>query len=96
VRCKYALRNELVEASDKVEIAEKAIDVNDKKADDQLVEVNLESAYLGKMFDFYTKELIRLREEKKIMAVVMLTERIRKQKETCEMSTTLIYWYDER
>lgn len=91
MRCKYALGKEseqIQETTTKLQTFEK--EASPQVLESKRVESSLESAYLGQMFDFYTKELSRLREEKRIMAMVMLTERIRKQKESYEHSNFLI------
>lgn len=48
------------------------------------------AAYLGKMFDYYTKELVRLREERRLSAMVLKAERARKEKESLERGKPLV------
>jgi hypothetical protein len=44
----------------------------------------VQAEYLGKTLDFLTKQLVRLREEKRIAAVVKLAERTRRMREAEE------------
>jgi hypothetical protein len=97
LRCKYELQKEEQTKTSKVTTSSEAESQDKEKASytkeqDEKIETVLEATYLGKMFDFYTKELVRLREEKKIMAIVILTERTRKQKEFEENGTSQLYY----
>lgn len=96
VRCKYALGKEsliTLETEPTPLIKQQTFDheSNPTIQENRRIESSLESAYLGQMFDYYTKELSRLREEKRIMAMVTLTERVRKQKESYENSIPFNY-----
>lgn len=95
VRCKYALEQE--QQSRPITAKQQTFEPQAPFTDNsERIESVIESAYLGKMFDFYTKELARLREEKKIMAMVMLTERVRKQKESYETGMFYSFAYNSR
>ncbi|KAJ3091336.1 Cilia- and flagella-associated protein 91 [Quaeritorhiza haematococci] len=54
------------------------------KTIDSLFESNIQADYVGQALDFLTKELVRLREERKIAAMVMLAERTRRMREAEE------------
>lgn len=47
-------------------------------------ESNVEAEYVGKRLDFITKELVRLREEQRIAAMVRFAERTRRMREAEE------------
>ncbi|KAL2913580.1 hypothetical protein HK105_206882 [Polyrhizophydium stewartii] len=49
-----------------------------------LFESTIQGEYIGKTFDFLTKELVRLREERRIAAMVKLAERTRRMREAEE------------
>ncbi|KAJ3128473.1 Cilia- and flagella-associated protein 91 [Nowakowskiella sp. JEL0407] len=51
---------------------------------EQTLEVNIQGEYIGKTFDFLSKELVRLREERRIAAMVKLAERTRRMREAEE------------
>jgi hypothetical protein len=51
---------------------------------DKAVEIVITAEYLGKLFDYYTKQLTILREERRIAAETKLAERTRKLKEAEE------------
>lgn len=53
-------------------------------SDEKLLEATIISEFVGKTLDFLTKELQRLREERKISAMIMLAERTRKLREAEE------------
>ncbi|KAH6578430.1 hypothetical protein BASA61_000188 [Batrachochytrium salamandrivorans] len=50
----------------------------------RMFESTIQSEYVGKSLDFLTKELVRLREERRISAMVMLAERTRRIREAEE------------
>ncbi|KAI8813718.1 solute carrier, TRAMD3 or PAT1-domain-containing protein [Cladochytrium replicatum] len=58
--------------------------LTEKQQIERLFEANVESEYVGKTLDFLTKEIVRLREERKIAATVKLAERIRRMREAEE------------
>ncbi|KAI9353251.1 solute carrier, TRAMD3 or PAT1-domain-containing protein [Zopfochytrium polystomum] len=49
-----------------------------------MFEANIQSEYVGRTLDFLSKELVRLREERRIAAMVRLAERTRKLREAEE------------
>jgi hypothetical protein len=51
---------------------------------EQFFETNIEAEYVGKRLDFLTKELVRLREEQRIAAMVKFAERTRRMREAEE------------
>ncbi|KAJ3279411.1 Cilia- and flagella-associated protein 91, partial [Borealophlyctis nickersoniae] len=51
---------------------------------EMLVEGTLQAEYVGRTLDFLTKELVRLREERRIAAMVKLAERTRRMREAEE------------
>ncbi|KAI9209223.1 solute carrier, TRAMD3 or PAT1-domain-containing protein [Polychytrium aggregatum] len=57
---------------------------NEEERAERLVESTIEAEYMGKTFDFLTKELVRLREERRIDAMVKLAERTRRMREAEE------------
>ncbi|ORX56035.1 hypothetical protein BCR36DRAFT_280994 [Piromyces finnis] len=48
------------------------------------IEANIQAEAVGQQLDFYTKQLTRLREERRISAMVMLAERTRRMREAEE------------
>ena len=52
-----------------------------------LFESNIQAEYVGKMLDFLTKELVRLREERRIAAMVEFAHRTRRMREAEESGT---------
>ena len=54
----------------------------------KLFESNVQAEYVGKTLDFLSKELLRLREERRISAMVRLAERTRKMREAEETGPT--------
>ncbi|KAI8894254.1 solute carrier, TRAMD3 or PAT1-domain-containing protein [Globomyces pollinis-pini] len=58
--------------------------VQDMARDDILFETAIQAEYVGKTLDFLTKELVRLREERRIAAMVKLAERTRRMREAEE------------
>ncbi|KAK5665964.1 hypothetical protein QVD99_007584 [Batrachochytrium dendrobatidis] len=57
---------------------------SDKEKLETMFESTIQGEYIGKTLDFLTKELVRLREERRIDAMVMLAERTRKIREAEE------------
>ena len=51
---------------------------------EQFFETKIEAEYVGKRLDFLTKELVRLREEQRIAAMVKFAERTRRMREAEE------------
>ncbi|KAJ3413697.1 Cilia- and flagella-associated protein 91 [Chytridiales sp. JEL 0842] len=51
---------------------------------EKVFESNVQAEYVGKTLDFLSKELVRLREERRIAAMVRLAERTRKMREAEE------------
>jgi len=51
---------------------------------ERAVEANIQAEAVGQQLDFYTKQLKRLREERRISAMVMLAERTRRMREAEE------------
>ncbi|KAJ3233118.1 Cilia- and flagella-associated protein 91 [Chytriomyces hyalinus] len=51
---------------------------------DKLFESNVQAEFVGKALDFLSKELVRLREERRISAMVRLAERTRQMREADE------------
>jgi len=51
---------------------------------ERTVEANIQAEAVGQQLDFYTKQLTRLREERRISAMVMLAERTRRLREAEE------------
>ncbi|ORX79757.1 hypothetical protein BCR32DRAFT_205288 [Anaeromyces robustus] len=51
---------------------------------ERTVEANIQAEAVGQQLDFYTKQLKRLREERRISAMVMLAERTRRMREAEE------------
>jgi len=51
---------------------------------ERTVEANIQAEAVGQQLDFYTKQLTRLREERRISAMVMLAERTRRMREAEE------------
>ena len=49
-----------------------------------IFESTMQAEYVGKRLDFLTKELVRLREERRIAAMVKLAERTRRMREAEE------------
>jgi hypothetical protein len=74
------------ETTDKKMEAQELIQVEYKSTDPQARELEtvFQAEYTGKMFDYYSKELVRLREERKIAALVFLAERTRRMREAEE------------
>jgi hypothetical protein len=52
-------------------------------------ESSIQAEYIGKRFDFLTKELVRLREERRIAAMVRYAERTRRMREADESGAQL-------
>lgn len=52
-----------------------------EKTPQRLFEIGIQSEYIGKQLDFYTKELVRLREERRIAIFVKLADRTRRMRE---------------
>jgi hypothetical protein len=52
-------------------------------------ESNIQAEYVGKHLDFLTKELVRLREERRIAAMVRYAERTRRLREAEESGKRL-------
>lgn len=71
--------------------------IGPEDATEKNVEKTLSATYLGKMFDYYTKELVRLREERRLSAMVLLAERTRKLREDAEIgkNNNIIIFYAE-
>ena len=61
-----------------------SLEMIEELSSEELFEASIQSEYVGKTLDFLTKELVRLREERKIAAMVMLAERTRKLREAEE------------
>lgn len=61
---------------------------------EQVYEMTVQAELVGQTLDFLTKELVRLREEKRIAAIVKLAERTRTMREAEESGTwkSQIYW----
>jgi hypothetical protein len=53
-------------------------------ADEIKFESAVQAEYVGKTLDFLTKELVRLREEKRLAAMVKLADRTRRMREAQE------------
>ena len=51
---------------------------------DMYFESNIQGEYIGLTLDFLSKELVRLREERRIAAMVKLAERTRRMREAEE------------
>jgi hypothetical protein len=61
-----------------------ADDLSSQEWLEKLFESNVQAEYVGKTLDFLSKELVRLREERRIAAMVRLAERTRKMREAEE------------
>ncbi|KAJ3111547.1 Cilia- and flagella-associated protein 91 [Phlyctochytrium bullatum] len=60
------------------------VDVTSPEWLEKLFESNIQAEYVGKTLDFLSKEIVRLREERRISAMVKLAERTRKLREAEE------------
>jgi hypothetical protein len=72
LRTRYILRNEDHKLNDDGVLTDSPI---------QLFENGIQSEYIGKQLDFFTKELVRLREERRIAVMVKLADRTRRMRE---------------
>ncbi|KAJ3379529.1 hypothetical protein HDU84_006597, partial [Entophlyctis sp. JEL0112] len=62
-------------------------DINSPEWLEKLFESSVQAEYVGKTLDFLSKELVRLREERRISAMVRLAERTRQLREAAETET---------
>ncbi|KAI8908356.1 solute carrier, TRAMD3 or PAT1-domain-containing protein [Gorgonomyces haynaldii] len=74
VRNRYILRNE----------PRTVLDLKVNETPEVIFEREIQSEYVGKQLDFLTKELVRLREERRIAIMVKLADRTRRMREAEE------------
>lgn len=60
-----------------------------KQSAEALFDANIQADYVGRALDFLSKEIVRLREERRICAMVKLAERTRRLREQEELGAPI-------
>ncbi|KAJ3175639.1 Cilia- and flagella-associated protein 91, partial [Irineochytrium annulatum] len=80
----YSDEEEDVVGEETDETPTEPVDMTSPEWLDKMFESNVQAEYVGRTLDYLSKELVRLREERRISALVKLAERTRRMREADE------------